>query len=339
VRMKVLLLLLGLCSISLCDNHACEETFRDHCIEGDFPRSIAHGIHSLTLEDLRYYFDLAAKEDNMIPSVNFDLTSPDKLFESAPLLALNNTFRTPAMNSVDHILSNWENENFMMVHGEVLEKLVHNLHMYETLSVSGKIYKKLKKRLNMLKKPHNQDMKDDMEDICSCVNDEEHHIEDLLTMMADSMREAEEHEHSGSGDGEHEHEHEHRIVLGDCSWRRIEYGNYADCCGLYSNNGYCKYYAQYIQDTLAPAPMIERKAGGRNTKLCKLRNKLPSNPPGSNRHLIVDPNHVHGDGSSAYVQPLVSSDSWKDWKDHLHVDNEDQWNYNLAVYIYCKLSS
>ena len=147
--MKVSLLFLFLCcfSIYLSDDHACEETLSDNCIDGDFPRSIAHGIHSLTLQDLRYYFDENAPTDNMIPSINFDLSSPDLLFDSAPFLQLNNSFKTPAMNSVDHILSNWESKNFMMTHGSVLEKLVHNLHMYETLSMSGKIYKKIVKKL------------------------------------------------------------------------------------------------------------------------------------------------------------------------------------------------
>ena len=33
----------------------------------------------------------------------------------------------------------------MMKHGSVLEKLVHNLHMYETLSIAGKGYKSIVK--------------------------------------------------------------------------------------------------------------------------------------------------------------------------------------------------
>ena len=45
------------------------------------------------------------------------------------------------MNSVDHILSDWEREDFMMKHCYVLEKLVHILHMYESLSLCGKVYK------------------------------------------------------------------------------------------------------------------------------------------------------------------------------------------------------
>ena len=184
--MKVSLLFLFLCcfSIYLSDDHACEETLSDNCIDGDFPRSIAHGIHSLTLQDLRYYFDENAPTDNMIPSINFDLSSPDLLFDSAPFLQLNNSFKTPAMNSVDHILSNWESKNFMMTHGSVLEKLVHNLHMYETLSMSGKIYKKIVKKLKK------KNMKEKIDGICSCIQKEDSHIESLLTMMANSMREA-----------------------------------------------------------------------------------------------------------------------------------------------------
>merc|ERR1712179_353446 len=77
------------------------------------------------------------------------------------------------------------------------------------------------------------------------------------------------------------------------------------------------------------------KGGNGCNNMCKLK---CNNKCCSNRHLIVDPDHVHTDGSSDYVQPLVNSTSWKDWKDHLKVADEQQWNFNLAVYIYCKLN-
>jgi hypothetical protein len=106
---------------------------------------VAHGIHSMTLQELQYFFDADATEDNKIPMINFNLSSPDLVLPSIPDLKLNNSFLTPSMNSVDHILSNWETEDFIMKNASVLELLVHNLHMYETLSLAGKIYKKIKR--------------------------------------------------------------------------------------------------------------------------------------------------------------------------------------------------
>ena len=71
-----------------------------------------------------------------------------------------------------------------MKHGSVLEKLVHNLHMYETLRISGNVYKRIVKKL----KKKNMERK--MNDICSCIQEEDSHIKSLLTIMANSMREA-----------------------------------------------------------------------------------------------------------------------------------------------------
>ena len=146
--MKVLLIFLFVCSLHVgtTESHSCNRIFRESCIdESDFPLGVAHGIHSLTLQELRYFFDKNASETNKIPIVNFNLSSTILVLPSAPDLKLNNTYVTPSMQSVDHILSNWENKDFFMKGASVLELLVHNLHMYETLKVSGKIYRKIKK--------------------------------------------------------------------------------------------------------------------------------------------------------------------------------------------------
>jgi len=325
--MKVSLLFLWLCSFSIYlsdnHNHICEEYLSNNC---DFSESIAHGIHSLTLQDLRYYFDENAPTHNLIPSINFDLSSPDLLFNSTPYLQLNNSFKTPAMNSVDHILSNWERDDFMMKHGGVLEKLVHNLHMYETLTMSGKVYEKI------VKKMKKKSMKEKMGGICSCINEKDSSIVSLLEIMASSMRDGPEEE------GGHE-DHEVRKIpdKADCKWRVNEYGNYDDCCKniKYKDREYCK----TIRYTEEKKEIIhEKRKGGKVNgcnKFCKLKHNDRSC---NNRHLIVDPGHVHEDGSSDYVQPLRNSSSWNDWKDHLNVPDEQQWNFNLAVYIYCKLN-
>ena len=47
-------------------------------------------------------------------------------------------------------------------------------------------------------------------------------------------------------------------------------------------------------------------------------------------------NH-HGLGNSTAVPPLVDSATWKVWKSQLHVPDAEQWNYELATYMYCKL--
>jgi hypothetical protein len=51
----------------------------------DFGMTIGHGVHSLYLEDIRHFFEPDAKEENGIPVVNWDLSSPDRIWMNSPL--------------------------------------------------------------------------------------------------------------------------------------------------------------------------------------------------------------------------------------------------------------
>merc|ERR1711872_1145745 len=84
------------------------------------------------------------------------------------------------MESVDHILSNWENENHFIREASVLEKLVHNLHKYETFSVSGKIYRKLKRR--------GQTYKQKIKNLCKCMKEEDAKVLEELEEYANKYR-------------------------------------------------------------------------------------------------------------------------------------------------------
>ena len=78
-----------------------ESQIASFCISVDFHQAVAHGIDSHTLQGLQYFFDASATEDNSIPIVNFNLSSPDLVLPSVPDLKLNNSFITPSMNSID----------------------------------------------------------------------------------------------------------------------------------------------------------------------------------------------------------------------------------------------
>ena len=138
---------------------------------------VAHGVHSITLQELHYFFDDKATIDNNIPIVNFDLSSSTRVLPSVPDLKLDNTFVTPSMHSVDHILTNWENENFFMKGSSVLELLVHNLHMNETLSMSGKFYEKNKRNPG-----------GEIGNLCKCIKEVEGDILDTLEATAKLFR-------------------------------------------------------------------------------------------------------------------------------------------------------
>jgi len=187
-----LLLIFFTTHLGHCAYDSCTKSLNEFCITSEFPHAAAHGIHSMTLKELRYFFDKSATENNIIPIVNFNLSSPYLLLPSVPDLELNNSFSTPMMESVDHILSNWENDNFFMKGASVLEKLVHNMHMYETLSASGKIYKQIKRKKFMRK---------NIKKLCKCMKKDDDKVLENLGEMATFFRQED----------------------GKASWRRKDY--------------------------------------------------------------------------------------------------------------------
>ena len=54
-------------------NESCQPIMKKHHLSGRFPGAVAHGIHSITLEDIRHYFDPEATESNGVPTLNYDL--------------------------------------------------------------------------------------------------------------------------------------------------------------------------------------------------------------------------------------------------------------------------
>merc|ERR1712215_117894 len=79
---------------------SCNRLQKSFCIGDQFHYAAAHGTHSMTLQQLQYYFESSVTENNKIPIVNFDL-SAQLLLPSVPDLQLNNSFLTPMMHSVD----------------------------------------------------------------------------------------------------------------------------------------------------------------------------------------------------------------------------------------------
>ena len=65
----------------------CQDIFEQNGIDFDqFGMSVAHGIHSLYLEDIRYFFDPDAPEDNGIPVLNSNFSAPDRIWPNSPLM-------------------------------------------------------------------------------------------------------------------------------------------------------------------------------------------------------------------------------------------------------------
>jgi len=135
-----------------------------------FPGVIAHGIHSITVEDLRL-FKSDVSTENGVPTVNMDLTSDVPILQNAPNGDIS-PFKTPGLRAVDYVLQHMSNANFGIKQYTPLERLVHALHMQEIWNEALAPYKALEAN-----PPSKQ--------LCSCIKKvEENGIMDMLRYIA-----------------------------------------------------------------------------------------------------------------------------------------------------------
>ena len=131
--MKVLLLLaaIGLASAIPTQSRLCPILLRENGFSSNFNETIAHAIHSMTVEGLQL-FNSRATEDNSVPTVNMDRHSDTKVVPYAPEDRLGDAFFTPCMNSIDKILSNVGKDNDGLgAFWSPLERVVHKFHMWD----------------------------------------------------------------------------------------------------------------------------------------------------------------------------------------------------------------
>ena len=132
-----------------------------------------HGIHSITVRDIRYYFDPVFPEDNSIPTVNPDFDNTDEtVLRSAPL---GSDAGTPGMRVFDQIMSH--GDNFMVGPGlSHLERIAHGMHMNELWQRTSLAYRQVE---SIPPSP----------EVCSCVNDDEGNgLLDHLGTISDILR-------------------------------------------------------------------------------------------------------------------------------------------------------
>merc|ERR1712212_1469407 len=126
-----------------------------------YPNRIAHGIHSLTLADLRHYFNPNANETNNIPTVNRNLTSSSEpILNDAPDLGRSDRFQTMGLLVAEEVVLN-EDRDWDMHNADILGKLLHALHMHEMWTETSRVYQ------NLLANPPNNP------NICPCLADVE----------------------------------------------------------------------------------------------------------------------------------------------------------------------
>jgi len=138
----------------------CSEIFEDQGMNfSSFAVGAGHGIHSLSLEEIRHFFKDDAQELNRIPTVNFDFRSEDIILFNAPLRGYSNRFDTWALKIMDWFMLN-DAPYLYQNKANTLEKISHQYHMHEIYTRAAKIYKSLEEN-----PPSN------IENVCKCAGD------------------------------------------------------------------------------------------------------------------------------------------------------------------------
>ena len=86
---------------------SCSAIFSDHGMNfSSFYRGVAHGVHALSLEEIRHFFKADAPEENHIPTVNTDFRAESPVLYNAPLWGYSDRFQTWALKIMDFFMLN-----------------------------------------------------------------------------------------------------------------------------------------------------------------------------------------------------------------------------------------
>ena len=118
----------------------CRQLLAQSGLSTDFNETVAHSIHSMTVEGLQM-FNPRATARNHVPTVNMDRSSPRKVVPFAPPDPLGSDFSTEPMNVVDKILQNIGKDNDGLgSYWSPLERVVHKFHMNDVWSRVHGVY-------------------------------------------------------------------------------------------------------------------------------------------------------------------------------------------------------
>lgn len=131
--MKTAMIALALAASPAAAAKSCSDAYAAAGVSDRFAETVAHAVHSLTVQDLQM-FAPGTTEDNNIPTVPHNLTIVDgkvpPISHNAPDTPLPTGFDTDAMRTIDGVLSHLGEHNDGL--GDVwssLERVVHVFHM------------------------------------------------------------------------------------------------------------------------------------------------------------------------------------------------------------------
>ena len=97
----------------------------------NYNETIAHAIHSMTVEGLKL-FNVHASKENFVPTVNQDISQSNLVLDHAPEDPTNHDFATTTMNLIDKILSSLGNsKDGLGPNWSPVERVAHVFHMWD----------------------------------------------------------------------------------------------------------------------------------------------------------------------------------------------------------------
>ncbi|KAF6032537.1 hypothetical protein EB796_009138 [Bugula neritina] len=137
----------------------CAQLYEENGLSPNFNETIAHAIHSLTLNELRKFNPLA-EELNGVPVVNPRLNDPtetERVIPHAPEEEINKNFVSEAMNTIDSVMSQvGQSGDQFGTNWPLVARIVHKFHMKDT-------WAKIKEEFDLMKQPS--------KDLCVCLKD------------------------------------------------------------------------------------------------------------------------------------------------------------------------
>jgi len=143
-------------SIWAAPNPACSNRMKSELPES-FIEVVVHGSHSLTKQDVQFYFPNEKEEFNL-PVVNPDLSSESEIL--AKPIDFKHSFKSPALRVVDQVLSHMDSPNYGIKDFSTLAKIAHAAHMQDWWAEASRAFSEL------------QDSETTVDDsLCACIRD------------------------------------------------------------------------------------------------------------------------------------------------------------------------
>ena len=122
-----------------------------------FSSSVAHGVHSMTIDHVDHYFGVSLPLENDIPTVNTNLTGK-KILHYAPKLSNDNRPLSLSFKTMDFIMSHNDNPDEFYFRGQTaIENLGHAAHMDDVWLKTKPLYEAIQKDSNF------------DESLCNCI--------------------------------------------------------------------------------------------------------------------------------------------------------------------------